>query len=117
MNTYLERAKAKLDEEAKKGCTSNKAKAILAAVVDALKVFAEQEAEFAQAIVQTDKTVCDCCEEMAKGIGSSISDIEVYRKAVEFYFAGADIIFEMKINLCASVEPQKTIVIDITDFC
>ena len=43
---------------------------------------------------------------MVKGVGNAISDLEVYRKAVQFYFEGADIRFEMKIDLCASVNGE-----------
>lgn len=97
-----EQAITKLDTEFKfKECKSlsKKGKAVSSAVLDALKTFCRQNAEFSQAVVQSDKPVKDCIESTVKGSGGSISDIEVYRKAVQFYFPGSDIRFSMTINL------------------
>lgn len=41
---------------------------------------------------------------VAKGCGSAISDLEAFRRAVRFYFPGADVKFNMTVNLCADVE-------------
>lgn len=43
---------------------------------------------------------------VAKGAGQSLSDLEAYRRAVQFYFPGADIRMQMTVNLCASVETE-----------
>ena len=43
---------------------------------------------------------------VAKGVGNSISDLEAYRKAVQFYFKGADIRFHMVIDLCPAAEEK-----------
>ena len=89
----------KIDEELKSFKGDSKPKAVSSAVAIALKDFANQEPEFAEAIYQSDKTLSDCCTEIMKGVGQSISDIEVYKKAVGFYFPGADISFSMKIKV------------------
>ncbi|MCM1167088.1 MAG: hypothetical protein NC401_13870 [Ruminococcus sp.] len=78
---------------------SQKGKAVSSAVLDALKEFCKQNEEFSRAVVQTDKPLKDCIESTVKGCGSAVSDIEVYRKAVQFYFPGADIKFSMTIDL------------------
>lgn len=80
---------------------SQKGKAVSAAVLTALTNFCEDNGEFAQAVVQSpaDKTIKDCIENTVKGAGNSISDIDVYKKAVQYYFPGADIHFEMRIDL------------------
>ena len=44
---------------------------------------------------------------VAKNCGSSISDLEAFRRAVQFYFPGADVRFQMSVNLCASVETEE----------
>jgi len=95
-----EQAINKLDTEFKdcKGL-SKKGAAVSSAVFDALKNFCAQNAEFSQAVVQMDKPIKDCIESTVKDCGNSISDIEVYRKAVQFYFPGADIRFAMTIDL------------------
>lgn len=77
-------------------------KVMLEDVHKVLVSFCEQEEEFAQAIVQSDKTLSDCLKAVAKGITNSISDLDAYKKAVRFYFEGADIECTMKINLIGS---------------
>ena len=89
----------KIRSELKSAKFSQKGKAVGSSVVDTLISFCEQNSEFAQAVVQSDKTVGDCIESTIKGSGSSISDIEVYRKAVEFYFSGATVHFNMTVDL------------------
>ena len=102
----------------------NKAGIVFPHVKDILKNFCSQDDEFAQAVAQHDGSVAQCCEAVMKGVGSAVSDIDVYRRAVQYYFAGADIAVNMTINLCASVEqaaaePEKaksSIVINLLDF-
>lgn len=83
-------AKAKLN---------SKAKAVESATAAALKLFCKQSEEFARAIVESDKTFEDCLNKIVKGVGSSISDFDVYSKAVEFYFPGAKVEFRMLIHM------------------
>lgn len=49
------------------------------AVRDALLEFCRQNEEFAQAVVQGG-AFPDCMAAVAKGVGSSISDLEAYRR-------------------------------------
>lgn len=118
MNEYLKLAEEKLRRENEEGKFNQHAKVIVAEIIKALLDFATQEPEFAQAIVQNDKTLADCCNAVVKDVRNHISDLEAYRRAVQFYFPGADIRFEMKIDLCASVnssEPSKTLDISLMD--
>lgn len=108
MFTFKEQAIRKLEEELKEfKSTDNKAKAVKSAVADALKSFCEQDDEFAQAVVQNDKSLSDCCNGIMKGVGNCISDLDVYKKAVKFYFSGADIKMTMKIDLIGSAADNK----------
>lgn len=84
--------------EGKKEVRGNKAIAMAPAVFDALKKFCLQEPEFAQAVVQGG-SFAECMAAVAKGVGTAISDLEVYGKAVQFYFPGAKIHFQMDIDL------------------
>ena len=68
-------------------------------VLKALCDFCIQNSEFAQAVEQSDKTIGDCIKEVTKGIGSAISDLEVYKKAVQFYFKGATVQMKLTIDL------------------
>jgi hypothetical protein len=69
-------------------------------VAEALREFCGQNAEFAQAVAQGG-LFRDCMKAVASGVGGSISDLEAYRKAVRFYFPGADVRFEMTIDVDA----------------
>lgn len=100
---YKERAIEKLKAELKAFTGGNKEKAVSQSVAETLQMFCEQDDEFAQAIVQSDKTLSDCCRKIMSKVGSSISDIEVYKRAVRFYFSTADIRFKMTIDLCGKI--------------
>lgn len=115
---YREQAIEKLGNERKSFKSGDrKASAVKDDVAYTLETFCQQDEEFAQAVVQTDKTLSDCCTEIMKGTGNSVSDLEVYKKAVNFYFPGADIKMTMEIDLIGSAaKPQgKVIKLSIDD--
>ena len=86
----------------------NKYAAVIAEpTAKALHGFCRQSEEFARAIAETDKTFKDCLETITKDIGSSISDIEVYQKAVEFFFPGAKVEFKMIIHMSEDEMPDN----------
>lgn len=89
----------KLDKEFKDAKLSKYGQAVGASVMDALKTFCRQNEEFSQAIAQSSNSVAECIEYSVKGAKASMSDIEVYRRAVEFYFKGAIVNFEMTLDL------------------
>lgn len=115
---------AKLDKELKQMKGSKNQDRIISvmmeAVHDALVEFCRQTEEFAQAVVQGG-SFAECMAAVAKGVGSAISDLDAYRRAVQFYFPGADIRVKMTVNLMASVEedaPQPAaapVVLDLFD--
>lgn len=106
MNEWYEQAKSKLEAEKGVGNYDRYASAMKNAVCEALERFCRQDEEFAQAVVQGG-TFADCMKAVAKGCGSSISDLEAFRRAVQFYFPGADVKFHMTVDLCASVEVDE----------
>lgn len=83
--------------------------AIAPSVAEALASFCNQEPEFEQAIFQSGKTFQDCLSSISKGVGNSISDIEVYGRAVKFYFETATVSFHMSIDLSGSNGAEKHI--------
>lgn len=95
---YRQQASEKLNKEYKECKGDRYVNAMKEDVHDALLTFAEQDNEFAQAIVQGG-SFTDCMKAVAKGVGSSISDIDAYKRAVQFYFKGADISFTMTVKL------------------
>lgn len=116
MNAWYAQAESRLKEEYGK-VNGQKEGAMKSAVRDALLEFCRQNEEFAQAVAQGGPFP-DCMAAVAKGVGSSISDLEAYRRAVSFYFDGARVNFSMTIQLePAETEPdQNGILLDLTDF-
>ena len=94
---FLEKAREKLKKELD-GVNGQKEGAVKLYVMEALLRFAEQDEEFAQAIVQGG-SFKDCVAAVCKGVGNSISDLEAYRRAAAFYFPGSTVRFEMHIDL------------------
>ncbi|MCM1298209.1 MAG: hypothetical protein NC203_00490 [Firmicutes bacterium] len=100
MDEMITKALEKLDKEfnEKKGLGS-KENAVAAPVYEALKLFCKQNGEFSQAVVNSSGTLSDCIKKTMNGCGNAISDLDVYKKAVAYYFPGSDVKFEMKIDL------------------
>ncbi len=74
-------------------------RAVAPKTAKALMQFCEQEPEFEQAIEQSGVDFQCCLDKVIKGVGESISDLEVYAKAVKFYFSTAIVHFHMTIDL------------------
>ena len=51
------------------------------------------------AVMKTICKFCDCLKATVKGVGASLEDLEVYKRAVAFYFPGADIKCTMTLDL------------------
>ena len=58
----------------------------------------------------------ECMQAVAKGGGGSISDIEAYRKAVQFYFPGAEIETTMRVRLCSDDAKPEGLLLKLDDF-
>lgn len=97
LNNWATEAVNKL-KEGKKNVSGNKEKAMVSAVAAQLESFCRQDAEFAQAVVQGG-TLSDCMKEVAKGVGNCISDLDAYKKAVQFYFPGVEVKMQLTIDL------------------
>lgn len=121
MSGFCEQALEKLKTESA-SVRGNKEGAMKDAVRKTLEDFCRQDEEFAQAVVQGG-SFADCMAGVAKGVGTHISDIEAYRRAVQFYFSGAEIRVQMSVDLCggAAEEPEagqkpSGILLDFTQF-
>ena len=97
MGNFATQAVKKLTEEKGK-VAGNKEKAMAGAVFAAMKDFCLQDEEFAQAVVQGG-SFADCMKKVASGVGNSISDLDAYKKAVQFYFPGAEVGMQLTIDL------------------
>ena len=69
------------------------------AVAEALMDFCNKSDVFATIIAESRHTLSDCIKEIMTGCGSAISDIDVYRRAVQFYCPDATVHFDMVIEL------------------
>lgn len=84
-------------------------------VANALVSFCEQNEEFAAAVMVEGKDLVGCVRSMklpGRGLGY-LSDFEVYRMAVQYFFEGADVEWSMKVSLPKSQSSAKTGVLDI----
>jgi hypothetical protein len=97
MNRWATEAISKL-KEGKKKVSGQKEKFMAPAVAAQLESFCRQDAEFAQAVVQGG-TFSDCMKAVADGVGNCISDLDAYKKAVQFYFPGAEVKMQLTIDL------------------
>ena len=101
MENWATQAHEKLKKE-RSAVSGSKERAMADAVLDAIKEFCRQEPEFAQAVVQSG-SFADCMKKVAAGVGDSISDLEAYKKAVQFYFPGAVVNMQLTIDLIGAV--------------
>ncbi|MDE6658410.1 MAG: hypothetical protein K2J88_07510 [Oscillospiraceae bacterium] len=79
-------------------------KAVAEATANTLKNFCRQESEFLQAVEQSGKSFQDCLDSVIKGVSKSISDFDVYTRAVKFYFPCAEIRCRMELDLVGNTE-------------
>ncbi len=89
----------KIDTELGKFEGNRYGQAVKDFVASTLKNFCGQDPRFAEVVYRTKRTLSDCCASIMEGCGSHISDIDVYRGAVRFYFPNSDICFTMNIDL------------------
>ena len=89
----------KLTAELENVILGKKEIAVKDAVLKTICKFCKQNAEFKQAIEQSNKLFADCLKATVKNAGTSIEDLEVYKRAVAFYFPGADIKCTMTLDL------------------
>ena len=123
MSEFFEQAKERLQKESE-AKMDRYGETMKFAVMEALLDFCRQEEEFAQAVIQGG-SFKDCMAAVCKKIkNQSISDLEAYKAAVEFYFPGAAVSMKMNIDLCGDAsgeaaptpEPGKGMIIDLSAF-
>ena len=116
MRGWYDEAKERLEREYGQ-VKGQKETAMRGAVRDALLEFCRQNGEFAQAVAQGG-SFPDCMAAVAKGVGSSLSDLEAYKRAAAFYFDGAQVDFVMTIRLepADTAGDRDSIVLDLADF-
>lgn len=107
MENWATQAHEKLKKE-RSAVSGSKERAMADAVLEAIKSFCTQELEFAQAVVQSG-SFGDCMKKVAAGVGNSISDLDAYKKAVQFYFPGAEVRMLLTIDLIGDAKKTETV--------
>ena len=108
----LHNAAEKLRREMKSKNSAEPATMIQDKVAEALDLFCKQDDDLARAILNSNKTFAECCEEILKDTKQAqyISDELAYSRAVKFYIPDADIEFQMKV-----ITPKSTKNISLMD--
>ena len=108
MSEFRDAALKKIQGEFKSGKYDRYGNAMKTDVLRQLEDFIEQDDEFAQAVAQGGSFE-DCMKAVAKSVGGSISDLEAYQRAVQFYFPGAKVKMQLTIDLIgdAAEAPEK----------
>ena len=113
------KAKAKLEDENKAFKGGREAQAVRDYILKTLIYFADQEPRFAEVVCNTKRTFSECCAAVVHNAGGMISDLDAYRRAVQFYFPSAEVEFVMNVKLTgaaptademrkpASIKPQE----------
>lgn len=113
------KAKAKLEDENKAFKGGREAQAVRKYILKTLICFTDQEPRFAEVVCNTKRTFSECCAAVVHNAGGMISDLDAYRRAVQFYFPNAEVEFIMNVKLTgaaptademqkpASIKPQE----------
>ncbi|MBE6831692.1 MAG: hypothetical protein E7519_15950 [Ruminococcaceae bacterium] len=117
MSEIIEQARQKLADEVKKFQGGQKERVIYKEVAETLQSFCSEE-WFAQSVMDSKKTLSDCCKTVLSDISDGgISDLEVYKRAVEFYVPGSTVKCQLSVcrNWDEAREPAGGSVISLLD--
>lgn len=93
----LEMKAAKKLERERSAVKGQKELAMAGPVAAAIKDFCAQNEDFAKAVVNGG-SFADCMKTVAAGTGNYISDLDAYKKAVQFYFPSAKVQMQLTID-------------------
>lgn len=105
MNDIIKTAITKLTDELAAFKGDRYGEAVKNELAEALMDFCNKSEDFSRIIAEDKRTLSDCAAKIMKGCGSCISDIEVYRRAVQFYCPDANVSFDMVIELPGKPAP------------
>lgn len=98
MTEMQKQALERLGKESKEKLSGHHQSVMAGPVAAALKDFCRQNDEFARAVVQGGDFK-GCMEAVAKNCGDALSDLEAYRRAVSYYFPGAQVDMKLSIRM------------------
>lgn len=118
-----EAAIEKLHQTKKGDLKDAKAKAFFQPTLEILIDFCQQDVRFAHAVLDEKKNLAECLNSISKTVGSAFSDLDVYRKAVQYYLPDAQISMQISIYLGSETvkkaEPSKassSMILNLFDF-
>lgn len=115
MSSLQEITIRQLQEQHNNAKYSTKAKVMATSTLEAITEFCRQSEAFAEAVHDNPKTFSDCMESIAKSVASSISDFDVYKKAVKFYMPKAEINLTMTITTGEEKGKQKAMHLNLLE--
>lgn len=104
---WRSKAKEKLEAENKAFKGGREAQAVRKYILKTLIRFADQEPRFAEVICNTTRTLSECCAAVVHNSGRVLSDLDAYRRAVQFYFPNAEVEFLMNVKLTGSAPTKE----------
>lgn len=108
-NNITQAAIEKIQKEFADFKGGNKETAVSSYVSTIIQDFCKQDMRFAEVVYKFKRTLSDCCKDIMKGAGAHISDIDVYRSAVQFYFPNSEINMNMTISITGEAPPEEEI--------
>lgn len=109
MTEIQNRAIEKIQAEFKEFKGGAKEKAVSSYVSNVLQDACKQDERFADVLLNFKQTLSDCLTDIMKNVGDAISDIDVYRRAAQFYFPNSDIEMTMRIEITGD-KPDKSVI-------
>ena len=106
--TKIDAAIAKLEETEKSDLKDIIARVFFQPTLEVLIDFCQQDVRFADAVLRDGKSFSGCLAQIAKGVDRSISDLDVYRKAVQYYLPDAQVSMQLSIFFGSDVKPETT---------
>ena len=106
----IAQAKEKINKEFETlGNIGKKEQAVSSYVHNILCDACDQSAEFASVIYMFKRSLKDCLVSIMKNTGNAVSDIDVYRSAIQFYFPNSEINCTTTITLMGEGPSEKEI--------
>jgi len=105
----LAKEKVKTEFEKLPNSLDRKEKAVSSYVHNVISDACDQDERFAEVVYKFKRTLADCLKSAMKGVGSSISDIDVYRSAIQFYFPNSEIHATVSIEITGEAPSEKEI--------
>jgi hypothetical protein len=103
-------AKEKINKEFENlGNVGKKEQAVSSYVHNILSDACDQSQDFAEVILNFKRTLKDCLVSIMKGTGNAVSDIDVYRSAIQFYFPNSEISCTTTITLTGDAPDENII--------